>query len=468
MVSERAKINVLFPVETINRELDGRLLLGCLYVSKSNRVFIGQHDVIQSLVGRLRGGMYLGKNMFTRVFPHDDLARYHALKEHGFVVVHLDEEGAVFSGDDTAAKGFLSVRLDPRCLASDDFICTWGEFQREFYASLGPRCAANIRTTGHPRFDLYRPAYRSYFEEEARAIQARYGDFVLVNTNMSYANNGVGLYDTFSATNGYDATDPRARVDYVNMWAHDAHILTNVVKLVTRLSVEFPALNFVIRPHPAEDWSYYETIFRGVGNVCVIHDGPVGPWLFACRVLIHDGCTTGVEAYMAGTPIINYKSLIDSRYDLFLPNVFGARCVTEEEVIDQIATICAAPFRTPAVARFTDLVHRLMDNFQHESARKVMEVLTEAEAGIPHASACSDLTIRARETVRSARAVAKGVVRPIFRVRQQQHLFFRRSHFYGFTQRFIETRIRRIEAIIQKRVRWKLFGDSLLTIESAE
>ena len=61
----------------------------------------------------------------------------------------------------------------------------------------------------------------------------------------------------------------------------------------------------------------------------------------------------------------------------------------------------------------------------------------------------------------------KGLVRPWFPTRQKLYLHFAKSHFYGFTRALIEPKIHRIEAIIQKRVRWQLHSGRLLSVDAA-
>ncbi len=83
------KINLLFPVETINRELDFRLFLACLSARPDRRIWIGQSRVIYSLAHAIEGGIYVGKNLWG-LPPNLTWNRYHNLKQHGYKCVHLD------------------------------------------------------------------------------------------------------------------------------------------------------------------------------------------------------------------------------------------------------------------------------------------------------------------------------------------------------------------------------------------
>ena len=47
----------------------------------------------------------------------------------------------------------------------------------------------------------------------------------------------------------------------------------------------------------------------------VISEGNVIPWLLASKTMVHNGCTTGLEAYALGVPAISYLSTFNEYYD---------------------------------------------------------------------------------------------------------------------------------------------------------
>jgi hypothetical protein len=49
--------------------------------------------------------------------------------------------------------------------------------------------------------------------------------------------------------------------------------------------------------------------------VHVTNAGNVVPWLMAARALIHNGCTTGVEAHVMGVPAISFRPCVNDVYD---------------------------------------------------------------------------------------------------------------------------------------------------------
>ncbi len=462
------KLNILLPVETINRELDCRLFLAALCVNKNNRIFIGQHNVIDGLTNSMNGGIYIGKHIFKTIFPNVDVQLYYNLKKRGFKLIFLDEEGAVYSGDEIQWKKALRVQFNPNYLSADDYVCTWGEFQSDFYKTREPACKEHIYPTGHPRFDLYKPKYNSFFDSETNKIREKHGDFVLINTNMASANNGLGLEDTFSLRNNYDPKNSVSRKTYINTWSHNNIVLANFIKLINTLSLRFPNLKFIVRPHPAEDWSLYQTIFKGIENVSVIHEGSVTPWIIASRLIIHDGCTTGIEAALGEKPVINYKSKPDKDQDIFLPDSVSLVCFDEESVIEKVQEILDGK----VIFKKEDLdplVFKLMTNFKEDSFENVKRVIEKAVGILEEEKvkiSWNKSQFEKDEKLRKAKNTVKSLIRPMFKEKYKLYKFFRDNHFYGFKQNKIDSKINSVKQIIGKDFSYKFHSEDLIIIES--
>jgi hypothetical protein len=70
----------------------------------------------------------------------------------------------------------------------------------------------------------------------------------------------------------------------------------------------------------------------------------VVPWLLATRALVHNGCTTGVEAYVLRVPAVSYRATVNDTYDYGfyrLPNLVSHQCFTFEELCATLRKILA-------------------------------------------------------------------------------------------------------------------------------
>jgi hypothetical protein len=90
--------------------------------------------------------------------------------------------------------------------------------------------------------------------------------------------------------------------------------------MVPALADALPDHRLVIRPHPSEDHGAWRALAAGHGNITITNENAVAPWLLAAEAVIHNGCTTGLEAYLLGRPVICYQPVTHPLYDLELPN----------------------------------------------------------------------------------------------------------------------------------------------------
>ena len=66
------------------------------------------------------------------------------------------------------------------------------------------------------------------------------------------------------------------------------------------------------------------------------------PWLMATQAVIHNGCTTGVEAYVMGGPAISYRAQVNEDYDYGfyrLPNLLSHQCFDFDELLITLGQI---------------------------------------------------------------------------------------------------------------------------------
>jgi surface carbohydrate biosynthesis protein len=324
---------LLFPVETTVRELDFRLILALMVVRPDWQIIIGDHEVLLKLSLRLRNAVSVVKNVTGGKYPW----KYKRWKELNHRIIQLDEEGAIYEQGPERWKVDLNNRLNIRELDAQDHVCTWGTFQAEHYRSLQPACAGNVVATGHPRFDLCRPTFDGLYDEEVRQLRAKYGKFILVNTNILASNvTGRDVYFRF-----YKVTpeDTENRNYYIDHYCHEARREAAFIELINHLSNTSPDHQIVFRPHPSEDIRAYEALLKYIPRVTITRHGSLNAWLRSCQVLIHNGCTTAIEAHLSNTPVINFEPLHDPRFEITLPNLVGTTCTTPAEVAEAVRKI---------------------------------------------------------------------------------------------------------------------------------
>jgi hypothetical protein len=88
----------------------------------------------------------------------------------------------------------------------------------------------------------------------------------------------------------------------------------------------------VVRPHPSEchdAWLSLDT----PKNVLVSSEFDIASWLSCSEAMIHNGCTTSVEATAMDVSVISYVPETSNEYDLVHANELGEVATTLEVVI---------------------------------------------------------------------------------------------------------------------------------------
>ncbi|NIK12263.1 surface carbohydrate biosynthesis protein [Alkalibacillus almallahensis] len=347
------------PIEIKVRESDAKLLLAYYAAKKGYEVVIGDHYMVQKASHQLPQGIFFSKGYSRGV-------RKRVITDatsHGHKVVELDEEGLIF--DD---HKYLQDRMKKEMLALVTQEYCWGQSQMDVMTSAYPDLKNRCHVTGNPRFDLLKPKFSTIYQEEAKQIKRQFGEFVLINTRFARYNTAKGKKD-----------DPHFK---------DITLLYyRFIDLVKQSCERFPDINFVIRPHPGENVRSYLQEFSRYRNVHVIHEGNITKWLLAAKAIIHNGCTSGLEAYLLGRPVISYVPPISSKKDQSLPDQVGIKASQVDEVLEIINNVVNlnhkkyVPFKSELNSDLM-LYHCEWSNNQHayESILKLMDAFPEIYA----------------------------------------------------------------------------------------
>lgn len=312
---------LIIPVENQVRELDAKLLLACVAAERGLPVVLGSRTFVNFAMPGLSRGLFLAKSLRS-------LSRLmlNVVRGLGHTIVAWDEESLVRY----TSPEYYAWRYSEDTFRVIDELFAWGEDDAAFFRGYPGYSGVPIHVTGNPRIDLLRTELRGYFEPEVAALRARYGEFILANTNFSFVNNFVpalNLLETGSdgqvrvSRTGRGMSLPFAR----GMAAHQQAIYDHFRDLMPRLAARFPAHRIVLRPHPSEDHEQWRRDLAAWPQVEVVHEGNVVPWLIAARALLHNGCTTAVEAAVLETPAVSYMPVTSPVYDYHLPNALSHR-----------------------------------------------------------------------------------------------------------------------------------------------
>lgn len=319
--------SLIVPIETKVRELHGKCLLAACAAEAGMPVVLGDQRVIAQSLHQLPRGIYVDKTI-ARV----NIGHYRRLKRLGFCVVSWCEEGLLYR----VKEKYQFERVSAEALEPLDAFIAWGEVHRRDIVEVVPEAAGKIHVHGNPRFDLLRPALREVFEDDARALMARLGPYIMVNTNFSAFNRFKGRESVIEVLRARGVLTKKEQEDfYVRFVDHLGQVFDAFAAMIPRLARAMPDHTIIVRPHPSEDHDRWREVLAGVGNVKVQADSNIVPWLLGARAVIHNACTTGVEAFLLDRPTIAYVPIVHEVFNRlsYLPNAISTIGLTADEVI---------------------------------------------------------------------------------------------------------------------------------------
>ena len=377
------RVPVIIPVENQVREFDPKLLLACVAARRGFPAVIGSRREIDFRIASLPRGFYLAKSMTAR-----SVKMFRILRLLGHQILAWDEEALVHPPPEV----YYSRRLSPVAMPYVSHVLAWGQDNVDVLRGYPHLGATPIHVTGNPRNDFLRPELRGLFEEQAAAYRAACGDFILVNTNFTQVNSFYPAQNILGPASAADAEPQFGRAargmsrDYaLGLRNHKQALFEHFQQLIPALEQRFPRLTVVVRPHPTENPEIYRRIAGACARVHVTNEGNVVPWLLAAKALVHNGCTTGVEAYVLRVPAVSYRPCTDDRYDdgfYRLPNRASHQCFSLEELIDTLQRILVGDLGAAnGPERQAMVAHYLAAQDGPLAAERIVTLLEELLAG---------------------------------------------------------------------------------------
>lgn len=318
---------LFLPIETISRELDGKLLLATAAAREGFKVIIGRKDPV------LRKAIEIGSGIFFYKDHAGSGWMFNRLKKNGVQSVALDEEGLVILN----SKAYLSRIGTETVLQNLSRIFTFGEKTKTIIEKQYPGLHTPVLSVGNPRFDLIRPAFRSLYNKEVDLIKKKYNTFILINTKFAAFNYAKFYKESFldrhkkrKNITSEKLNEIQKKIDYYS------RVMDEYVSMIFFCAKKHPKINFVLRPHPSEELSTWKEKLKSLSNVFVIRKKGVLPWILASEGVIHTSCTTGIEAFVAGKPVYQYNPVYEKDMESVLPNRVSTYIGSKEEMADVI------------------------------------------------------------------------------------------------------------------------------------
>jgi len=373
------------PIEDAARELDSKVLIAGAAVARGLSVVIGQQWLLVNNHAAQPLGLMVFKGMNARQANAMRVA-----SATGHLTAATDEE----------AMGLADIPYIQRDIDADiadycDLFLAQGPLHARAIAGKTKAPDTAIRPVGNARIDLLRPPFTSLFSQEADALRARFGDFILLNTNIGGVNSAFGGIEQYREVviriGWMDPNSPEDNALFETIVAFDKANMALSRDVATRLSAAFPDRRIIIRPHGSERLDTWLAFAKDNPNIMVIREGRHSSWILASKAVVHTCCTTGLESEILGRPAINLRPEDHQRslHRVYIANIANLSASTGDQAIELIRPSLAgdtAIFDEGRDHRMSDLADHITgldDTFAHERIAEAAASLLLERGGKP-------------------------------------------------------------------------------------
>jgi surface carbohydrate biosynthesis protein len=420
---------LILPAEIHSREFDARLLHAIVALRRGWRVIVGSKALINRAIWRMPRGVYL-----CQTITHKRVPLLNLLRRLGFVAFGWDEEGLIYLNRDV----YLMRRVSVETLSLLNSVITWGPQGAEDVGHRAKSLGKLPIAMGNPRFDLLRHELRGLYADQVAAIRAKYGRFVLINTNFSSLNPVISIHDLKPRTTSekHPPTDDE-RMQFADMQKHRSEVFKHFREDLPLFASLHPETQFVLRAHPGENEEIWQKAFAQNPNVKVVREGSSIPWLIAADALLHNNCTTAVEAAVIGLPPICYCPVVSLRDESALPNPISHRAYDLEQLAEAMGMSVAGSL-TLGDAQLDVLKQYVSSTSGPLASDRIMDHL-------------DGITVPAPNPVSRGVAVSFGALRQLFKSSRRGHITDRYMEkvFPPLHREDVEKRVNQIAATLQ-------------------
>lgn len=428
-------VSLMIPIEVLVREFDSRLFLAlnCLK-SGAKRVVIGRT-------------WYVEEEMFTGKSPYVYLAKgyntqesfYDRIARSGGRLAVLDEEGGVYAKE-TDVDMKRGGKGNP-FMSKVERAFFWGEKYLDDFQLRNPSIPkTSIVVSGNPRFDLCKKEFDSYYQQIS-STHNKPQKYILVNTVFSIFNNFLSREEEVSFSSKYHKRD---RVDQAlkRMYDHEESYFYEFLNALRHISELFPEYTIVIRPHPVEKRATYEEYFKSDEGIIVAKGGCSHEWMTGALFTIHNGCTTGIEAYLGEKDMVCYMPEFDEKTTPYIPYKISRLATSEKELVELASKKIANPdyILNKHTPESDELIREIIANIDFSSTQKITEELL-ALAGERYEGERFDVSFKYPLYKRFASAVCPEFIKKILKSKQSAVQQRMDNKFPGLTKEMLAMRI---------------------------
>ena len=328
-------MNIYIPIEIKARELEGRTLLALAAAERGHVVVLGGKEDTLGLAqdGLLKPGILHDQSLQPSPVK---VAYLRELLSRGHVVTSQDEESGLTRDYGPFSRTRYSAET---CSLASRVVCWGAHDARTLRDRYGRGDHVTVVETGSPRVDFWRPEFSGYYARQQKALTEKFGSYILVTSNFNQVLNVRRFWDQVKRRRDTNQlVNEEAEYASYREAGYVTCVLAEFVRMIRALAAAQPSIRVVVRPHPVDAADAWRVLLGDCPGVEVTREGTLGAWIRGAKVLIHNGCTSGLEAAVCGVPRIAYAP-VESEFERPIPNAVSYRVDSLPALMDAVDAV---------------------------------------------------------------------------------------------------------------------------------
>ena len=316
-------MNIYQNIEVYVREYDSKLLSSIYSAKKGNVVLLTPKSEFCFLLKWLKipRGIFHDKSLT----PSEIKLNFHKkLKKKGFLITSLDEEHGLHWNDYSV---FGKRRFSNETIDLCSYVFCWGNKDHNWLRKNYSKFKDKFILSGAPRVDFWKNKITT---RSKRVIEGKYifypSNFIINNIQRTWEISK--LYKSL----GFDKRDPEIIYKYLNQRGEQYLVFSECIRALEYLAYKFKDLNFIVRPHPRETLESWKVYLEEYKNIHIIKEGSITDWIKDADAVIHNGCTSALEATVSNIPVITFQPIKNLKTETQYFNGLGYIVNNKEEI----------------------------------------------------------------------------------------------------------------------------------------
>ena len=350
-------MNLYLNIEILNREFQSKLLIAMESASKGMDVYLG----------RLKP--YLMRNFFAPGIILDKsitptplrLKQMEYCKKKNFIYTSLDEEVGITNVNDNN----LTYRFSNETLKLAGKVFCWGRRDYDMLSKKFNNHKKKFILSGNPRVDFWRKDFDFFYKKR----KLEHENYILFSLNFSYLISKSRFKKVLKFYVESKYVDRGITIESLKKKKRESYkMYKKFSKLITTLAKKTD-LRIIVRPHPTDSLKNYHFL-RKYKNVRVIKKGTISEWIYYARVVVHSGCTGGLESSLRNRPTISYCPY-NSSFGHKFANLYSKKAKSLNECINLIKKLTKNEFKLNKT-NLKDIKHRAHNLFSKKTSFKII------------------------------------------------------------------------------------------------